>query len=201
MVFPDTGVNESDEQLYQRVLLRKDKDAFRLLFEKYRPALMDFINKLVHNADDAEELMMDAFAVVLSGKSRYKGKDGASLKTWLFAIARHQALQFLRKNKKRFDLDAGSYDEAVEIVDPAANEETPERQKLKSDMYRALYRALDSLDTEQRMALYLSYFEEMGAEEIAKVMKKSVKQVYNLSARGKGKLKTILEGEGYSWDM
>ena len=193
-------MNESDEKLYELVLLRKDKDAFRLLFEKYRPALTDVIDKLIHNADEAEELMRAVFAVVLSGKNRYKGKGGASFRTWLFAIARHQALLFLRKNKKRFDLDAGSYDEAEERAE-AASEETPEHQKLKDDMYRALYRALDALDTEQRMALYLSYFEEMGAEEIAGVMKKSVKQVYNLSARGKAKLKTILEGEGYAWDM
>ena len=194
-------MNESDEKLYELVLLRKDKDAFRLLFEKYRPALTDFIDKLIHNEDDAEELMMDTFAVVLSGKNRYKGKGGASFRTWLFAIARHQSLLFLRKNKKRFDSNAGSYDEAEERAVPAAADETPERVKLKDELYRALYRALDTLDTEQKMALYLSCFEEMSAEEIARVMKKSVKQVYNRTARGKEKLKTILEGEGYTWDM
>ena len=61
---------------------------------------------------------------------------------------------------------------------------------------RAVSAALDMLSDDMRAAVHLVYFEQLGAEEAAKVMKKNVKQVYNLLYRAKNALRTILGEEG-----
>jgi RNA polymerase sigma-70 factor (ECF subfamily) len=49
------------------------------------------------------------------------------------------------------------------------------------------------LPEDMQTALYLSYFEDMTYEEIARVMKKNKKQVDNLLYRGKERLRELLE--------
>ena len=60
-----------------------------------------------------------------------------------------------------------------------------------------LYEAMSRINPEYRQALYLTYFEEMSADEVANVLKKNRKQVYNLIARGKEALKNRLMEMGY----
>lgn len=45
--------------------------------------------------------------------------------------------------------------------------------------------------------LYLRYFEELSPQEIAQVMRKTLKQVYNLSSRAKAALKNLLERDDF----
>ena len=60
-----------------------------------------------------------------------------------------------------------------------------------------LYEAMSAINPEYRQALYLTYFEDMSADEVADVLKKNRKQVYNLIARGKESLKNKLIEMGF----
>ena len=57
-------------------------------------------------------------------------------------------------------------------------------------------RALETLSAEQKEVVILVYFQELSCQEAAKVLKKNVKQVYNLSYRAKEALRTVLQQEG-----
>ena len=56
-----------------------------------------------------------------------------------------------------------------------------------------MYDAMMELPEDYRNAIYLAYFEDMSHEEIARIMHKTRKQVYNLIFRGKQSLKGLLE--------
>ena len=84
----------ADEILYSRYLEKRDSDDLRELLERHRESLTLFIFGFVHDMDDAEELMLNAFAVAASGTSRFSGRS--SFKTWLFAIGRNLARKHLR---------------------------------------------------------------------------------------------------------
>ena len=86
-----------DGQLFVRFLNQDAQDALEVIFDKYRDSLILFLYGFVQNADVAEELMMDTFAILASGTAKYKEKNGASFKTWLFAVAKNQALIYLAK--------------------------------------------------------------------------------------------------------
>ena len=138
--------------------------------------------------EDAEELMLDAFAVAAYGPSRFSMKS--SFKTWLFAIGRNLAMKQLRKNR----IDALPLNE--EVMTEAYQQELG-FDIFKEERYAALYRALEQLSPDYRQALYLIYFEDMDNESAAKVMGRSRKQFYNLTSRGKAALKGILERMGF----
>ena len=187
---------DQDGQLYIRYLKEEDDDALGCLYEKYRESLILFLYGIVGNMEDAEELMMDTFAVLASGTARYQIRQNAGFKTWLYAIAQNKARMFLRKAHK---YQSTSEEDVTErLGDEKAG---PEELLLENERYAFLYRALERISAEYRQVLYLTYFEELKSDQICRILKKTKKQIYNLSARGKTALKAELERMGYTWDL
>lgn len=190
-------IYEKDEIVYRRFLSERSESDLRILLERHRESLFLFLLGYVGNEEDAEELMMDTYAVVASGTSAFSGRS--SFKTWLFGIARNQAKMFLRK-KKGFFL---SMEEMLEkshseqIAD--SYHDTPELELLRQEQNNELYMALETLPASYRQVLYLTYFEEMDADEAAHVMGKTKKQIYNLTERGRRALKEALERMGFDY--
>ena len=185
--------SEEDGQLYIRYLKKGDKDALKQLWLKHREALTMFLYGLVHSMDDAEELMMDTFAILSSRTAHYCPRKDASFKTWLYAIGRNQARMFQRKHREvPSEMEEGT-------LELPASEDIAQRI-LTSERNTQLWKALQSLHADYAQVLYLSFFEDMNSEQIARIMKKTVKQVYNLQTRAKAALKEKLEGTGYSWE-
>ena len=176
---------ESDETIYYRFLREGLNEDMKELMCRHRESLTLFLYGIVHNMDDAEELMIDAFAEAGMGHSIFRGK--CSFKTWLFAIGRNLALKHIRKNKYNslFEND----------VNGNASDDTPEQELLRRERDRILYYAMENLNPDYRQILYLIYFEDMSIEEAGKVMKKNRKQVYNLIHRGREALKHLLSKE------
>ena len=187
---------DNDGLIYIRFLLRNDQDALETLFNKYRDGLILFIYGFVQDADEAEELMMDTFAILVSGTARYKEKADASFKTWLYAITKNQTLHYMRKQKLKFILSENVFLDNVE----ADVSFQPIAMLLKNERDALLYRAMKAIDADYRQVLYLLYFENMKPEQISRVIKKNIKQTYNLLARGKESLRNVYERMGYSWN-
>ena len=188
---------DTDGLLYMHFLSENDQNSLVTLFDKYRDGLTLFIYGIVQNSDEAEELMMDTFAILVSGTARYKEKDGASFKTWLYAIAKKQALLYLRKRKIRFifsNNDVLCNLEADSSCQPVA-------RLLKNESDALLYRAMEKIDSGYRQALYLLYFEGMKPEQISLIIKKNIKQTYNLLARGKESLRAMYERMGKTCNL
>ena len=180
------GLPESDEALYEQFRRTGDRDAFGALFDRYAERLTLFICSIVRQKEDAGELTLDTFAVVAAQKSVYRGESGFG--TWLFAIAKNQAYQALRK---RWPLSFALHDDIPSGGDP------PETALLQDERNRQLYRALEQLKPEYRQTLYLMYFENMSVEEIQKITGKSARQIYKLVRRGRASLREKLKGMGF----
>ena len=178
-----------DGQLFIHFLNDDAQDALEVLFNKYRDSLILFLYGYVQNADVAEELMMDTFAILASGTARYKEKKDASFKTWLFAVAKNQALLYLRKHKIKL---VSSGNDLLNNIEADA-EFHPIGMLLKNEIDSQVYRAMKSIDAEYRNALFLLYFENMKPEQISRIIKKSIKQTYNILARGKEAVRIAYE--------
>ena len=61
------AMHETDEQIYSRFLAEGCEDDLRILLERHRDGLILFLFSFVHNMEDAEELMLDAFAEAAAG--------------------------------------------------------------------------------------------------------------------------------------
>ena len=180
--------NGKDAYLYLR-FLQGDNDAMEELVRVYSDELVRFAYCYVKNADVAEDIMENAFASLIVKRRRFSLKD--NVRAYLYKAVRNKSIDYLRAHKKFVPLSD------VETVLQGGETET---SVLRKECNRAVYRCMQQLPTQYQETLYLAYFEDYGAEEIAKITQKTKKQVYNLLARAKAALKTLLEKEGISYE-
>ena len=180
--------NKTTELVYKR-FFRGEKEAVAELANEHRNGLILFINGYVRDLDVAEDLASDTFANLLV--KRPNVKDASRFKTYLFAMAKNAALSFLRKNKRA---KTGEREKPKPFLDD------PEHVLIREEQRKAVLCAIGKLAEDYRNVLFLRFYEELSVEAIAKVMKKSKKQVYNLLQRAKEALKNILTEEGIAYE-
>src|SRR5580765_4125043 len=90
------AVLDLDAELMLRVK-EGDGASFGILLEKHRSPVVHFLFRMVQNQAVAEELAQEVFLRVYRSRSTYE--PTARFTTWLFRIATHLALNFLRDQK------------------------------------------------------------------------------------------------------
>lgn len=170
-----------------RRYLAGDEGAFDEILTAYREGITYFIYRFVKDMNTAEEIAIDVFAELIIHKRRYNGK--ASLKTYLYIIARSRAIDYLRHRNKII---------ISELTENSIKDEvsSPEEEVLANERAAAVNRAVEKLPEDMQEAVYLVYFENLSYRDAAAVMKKSAKQVDNLLYRAKKELKALLTEEG-----
>lgn len=171
--------------------LNGDDNGLAEIIKSYNDGLTLFLNSFVNNLSVADELSEDTFVKIGLKKPRFSGNS--SFKTWLYAIGRNVAIDFIRKSPNHANI---SIDDCAEQAD----EETIEKEFLKEEQKIILHKAMNKLKPEYRQVLWLTYFEEMSAKETAKVMKKSVHSIENLVSRARQSLKSELKQEGFVYE-
>src|SRR5882757_2148237 len=87
---------ERDAELMLRVRAG-DSSSFTLLLEKHRGPVIHFVYRMVLNQAIAEELAQEVFLRVYRSRESYE--PTAKFTTWLFRIATHLALNWIRDGK------------------------------------------------------------------------------------------------------
>jgi RNA polymerase sigma-70 factor (ECF subfamily) len=173
--------------IYHR-FLRGDKSALTELVEMYNKNLIFFINSYVANTSVAEDLAADTFCELITSKNSFT--PNFTFKTWLFKVAKNNALDYLkRKEHTNISLDDVCYE--------LADKQDLEESVLRDESMRQLHSAMAEMNDDYREILHLLYFEEMTYEEAAEVMRKNSSQIKNLAFRARQSLKNILEKEGF----
>jgi RNA polymerase sigma-70 factor (ECF subfamily) len=174
--------------------LQGDNDGLAELVEMYNRPLILFINGFVNDLFVAEDLAADTFMEILV--KRYRFKETAKFKTWLFKIARNNAYDFLRKQSKFRNIPIT--DLVSEPID--INADLPEEIAINNERDSNLHKAMSKLPRGYAQVLYLLYFEDMSYDNAGRVLKKNNKQIKNLAYRAKKSLKTILEKEDFDYE-
>src|SRR5215831_5256187 len=104
-----TAALDLDAELMLRVK-EGDGASFGVLLEKYRSPVVHFLYRMIQNGPVAEELAQEVFLRVYRSRSTYE--PTAKFTTWLFRIATHLALNWLRdgrneRGQERLDDDSG----------------------------------------------------------------------------------------------
>ena len=144
--------------------------AWRELYEAHARELAAYLTKLTGDREAAIDLMQDTF---ISGM-RDEGslRDPAKVRPWLFRIATNLALNSLRDGRRHLrDLSVDQTDEdqgpGCDVIDPAAEiEETlVERERAKR-----IWAAVEALPEKQRVAVLLHKYQDLGYDEIARIL-------------------------------
>ncbi|WP_156723164.1 RNA polymerase sigma factor [Streptomyces apocyni] len=95
-----------------------DEGAFAVAYRLVQPGMLGFLRGLV--GDEAEDVAADAWLEIARDLGRFRG-DGAGFRGWTATIARHRALDHLRRQKKR--PRAGGLES--QLLEVAGNLDTP----------------------------------------------------------------------------
>ena len=174
---------------YRRFLNDGDVKGLDEIIIEYSDGLMLYLTSIVGNAQTAEELTEDTF--VLLGIKKPKFKNKSSFKTWLYAIGRNIAIDYLRKYSKKSCI---SIEDAPEMID---YEITVEESFIEKENQIVLHKAMRKLPTKYQQVLWLIYFEGFSNKEAAKIMKKSLRSLESILYRARKSLRSQLETEGF----
>jgi RNA polymerase sigma-70 factor (ECF subfamily) len=178
---------ENGASSYRR-FLDGDDQSFLEIIRDYKDGLIFYLDSFTRNIHTAEELMEETFVRLVIKKPKYV--ESASFKTWLYTIARHVAVDWIRKNS-RFGLVP-----LDEVANYLPDEADLEREYLREERKIALHRAMRKLNPDYAQVLWLAFFEELSNGEIAAVMNKTKRQIEKMLYRAKQALKTELNKEG-----
>ena len=181
---------DNGESSYRRFLAGDDR-AFEDIIRDYKDGLMLYLNNYVKNIFIAEDLMQDTFVKLVTKRPRYSGRS--SFKTWLYAIGRNTALDYLRRRRPTVDVP-------VDELAMLASTEEVERDYLRDEDRCALHRAMSTLKDEYRQILWLAYFEQLPLKECASLMGRSVRATETLVWRARQALKAKLEEENFTYE-
>jgi RNA polymerase sigma-70 factor (ECF subfamily) len=171
---------ERDAQLMLRVR-EGDTQSFALLLERYRGPVINFIYRMVQNQPVAEELAQEVFLRVYRSRETYE--PTAKFTTWLFRIATHLALNYIRDGKHEKIQDR--LDGSGTVVTRAAEEQadsggtghqiadrqlSPEQSLVRDARLSEIRKAIESLPEKQRAAVILHKYEELGYAQIARAL-------------------------------
>jgi RNA polymerase sigma-70 factor (ECF subfamily) len=157
-----------DFDLIDKAVLEKVQQAYATLMKRYKKAVYFMILKMIRDADDAEDLTMEAFAKAFRNLERFK-KD-YTFSTWLFRIATNNAIDFIRKKKlKTMSLNNTLSDDSGNSVtiDVEDDENNPQDELIRSQRIEMVRIFVDKLPAKYRKLVQLRYFDELSYEEIA----------------------------------
>ncbi len=172
--------------------LSGDEEAFALLMERHLPLVYKFVYRYLQNVDDTNDVTQETFIKAW----RYMRKFDTQKKftTWVLAIAKNTALDFIKRKKPLLfskieegdgDLDAflAPYLEAPEL--PA---DIAQRNGIRTD----LEAALQEIAPAYRAVLGLRYGDHLKFREIAEMLHEPIDTVKSKHRRGLIMLRQVL---------
>jgi RNA polymerase sigma-70 factor (ECF subfamily) len=141
-----------------------DRAAFEKLLAEARPRAIGVAMKVLHNPDDAEDAVQDAFLKAWRNLGRFEGRSAFS--TWIHRIVMNSSLDLMRRQSCRPGAGAEDLSERRERADEA-NNDTPERAMIRTELQVVVAEAMAELSPQHREAVRLRELEEYSYEEIA----------------------------------
>lgn len=179
-VAPDAPLSEDDHLLDR--MRRDDVEAYRKLVERHIDQAFALALRVLKNPADAEDVTQDAF--VSTWMNRHKWQAGrAKFTTWLYRVIVNRCIDMQRLPRNEW-LD--------NVPEPEDEKPDAVASIHKRQVYAYLEDALERLPPQQRVAVVLSYYEDMSAADIGDVMGASVSAVESLLKRGRARLRELL---------
>lgn len=159
------------------------------IFHTYYKDIYRYLYSLTHDVSLSEDLVSDVFLEVVKSIASFRGE--ADMKTWMFSIARHKWIDYLRKKNRRAEIEVLS--ELVGEEQEAGN--NPEERYLDKELLERVQVLLEEEPERTRNIVNLR-LEGYSFYEIGKLQGISESSARVIYFREKEKLRQILVKEG-----
>ena len=170
----------SDEKLIA-LFQSGDINAYNELVERYKERLFNFVLRYFNNKEQAEDVVQDTLIKLYTHASYYK--NVAKFSTWIFTIAKNNALTELRKNKRK--RTESLWTEDGNPLDINSKEQSLDQKTHNEFAINQLNRFLDEITENFRMAVVLRDFQELSYDEISKILEIPIGTIKSRINRGR----------------
>jgi RNA polymerase sigma-70 factor (ECF subfamily) len=174
------------DDLVRRAVAGNEK-AFRKILEGHYALIYSVVHGLARERGETEDIVQEVFIKIFKALPGFRGE--ARLSTWIYRIARNEAINALERRKPVSVPFEDCEDMAAEADDP----ETAHGKKVARE---GIERLMDRLGEKERLALELRYTGEKSYEEIAEAMDLPLGTVKTHIYRAKLSLRRMMERDG-----
>ncbi len=184
-----------DDETLIGLIAHARAEALSELYDRYGRLVFSLALNSVGDYATAEEVTQDVFVRVWQGARMYRAERG-KVSTWLTSIARHRAIDLLRRRGVRPEQHSVAWAAVSAEALPTVN--GPEETTFLK-MERARVRtAIAQLPEEQRQVLALAYFQGHTQSQIAEMLNLPLGTVKTRVRLAMQKLRQLLEEEASS---
>ena len=172
--------------------LKGQTAAFGELVHRYQDRLFNTVFRLVDSAEDAQDVVQEAFLHAYQSLDRFKGES--QFFTWLYRIAVNSAISLKRKQRIVVSLHVdregqGSVPEPHDVSELSQPDLVLER----ADEERRIQAALNRLSPEHRAVLILKDLEDQKYETMAEILQVPIGTIRSRLHRARLELREVLE--------
>ena len=157
--------NETTDAVLVSAFIKGDDLAIKLLIERHRSRIFNFIYSKVSNRDISEDIFQDTFLkVIRTVKSKRYNEEGKFV-PWVMRIAHNLVIDYFRKqNRIPIQRNSSEFDVFSRISDSTLN---AENKIIKDQVELDVVKLLDVLPNDQREVLEMRLFKDMSFKEIS----------------------------------
>ena len=181
-----------DRQDMERLAAGSDS-ALDALMERHAGPVFQFLQRLLADEQDANDLAQETFVRVYRHRERY---DGGKFTTWLYTIAGNLARNEYRRRSRHpnVSLEVENETNGGSLVDLLPSAELgPAETALALERQDAVQKAVQKLPEELKEAIILCEWEDMSAAEAATVLNTTTRGVESRLYRARKLLKKRLK--------
>jgi RNA polymerase sigma-70 factor (ECF subfamily) len=146
---------------WMRSYQRGDGEVLADIYREVAPGMLNYLYRFVHDRAVAEDLLQEVFLRI--HRVRHTYRPHSPVKPWLYGIARHVAIDALRKRGRRREV---AYEEAFVSAESTDAQDQTERSQSMDEVERALA----GLPGGQREAFVLTKVVGLSVQEASAVL-------------------------------
>ena len=188
---PDSPEPLDDESLI-RLIIKGQSTALGHLYDRYGRLVFSLAYQVIGDPASAEEITQEVFLQIWNKAGTYQSEQGKVV-TWLISVARHRAIDALRRKGARPEGHQAELngDDETDLVDPTGVEDQVEL----SQRSRAVRKAIATLPRDQQIALNMAYFKGMTHQEVADAIGEPLGTIKTRVRLAMLKLRQLLQDE------
>ncbi|MCI0494279.1 sigma-70 family RNA polymerase sigma factor [candidate division KSB1 bacterium] len=168
---------QTDDKLLRSIQVG-DRKAFDGIVLRYQKPLFTYLVRFVGDSQIAEDIFQDTFLKAISGWKDYR--EQGKLGNWLFGIAHHLAIDYLRKEKrhrKLFSIHDREPDGDNEFEIISDFDQMPDKTIEQQELKQILNSAINKLSIEQKDVFLLREHSDLTFKEIAALLNRPLSTV------------------------
>ena len=181
----------ADDQCLIAECLQGKTAAFGELVRRYQERLYHSVYRLVENAEDAQDVVQEAFLNAYQSLERFKGDS--QFFTWLYRIAVNTAISYMRKHRAMARIETQKNGELVLEPHDLSSASRPEYALEQAEQQTRVRQALARLSPEHRAVLIMKDMEGQKYERMAEIMQVPIGTIRSRLHRARLELRELLE--------